>query len=215
MKVSAAIPVMAVVGMASAQNCPPVGQKNADGLESCDPKVQYPNLFCVAMGDCFFLEGGGAVIPSTTSGSAAPTTTSCPAPGTTDAAGEYSCNPAHQYPDGQVCVLKGNCYFLEGTGLNTASASQAASSTASCPAPGSTSTDGDYSCNPAHQYPDGQVCVLKGGCYFLEGTGLLTSTPSGQPTKPTAAPTVVTAGGAHQTALGGLAAAVGFVAAML
>ncbi|KAK4615853.1 hypothetical protein CLAFUW4_10319 [Fulvia fulva] len=36
----------------------------------------------------------------------------CPAPGMTDSVGRYSCNPAHQYPDGQICDLVDGCYFL-------------------------------------------------------------------------------------------------------
>ena len=39
--------------------------------------------------------------------------TTCPAPGSTDSQGRYSCNPAHQYPNGQTCELVEGCYFLE------------------------------------------------------------------------------------------------------
>ncbi|KAH6686934.1 hypothetical protein F5X68DRAFT_208257 [Plectosphaerella plurivora] len=114
-----------------------------------------------------------------------PTMTGCPAPGTTTEDG-YSCNPAHQYPPGELCVLIGDCYFLRGTGLLTSiiGGNGTATGTAppyptgttadGCPAPGTTTEDG-YSCNPAHQYPDGEECVLIDGCYFLRGTGLLTS----------------------------------------
>lgn len=36
----------------------------------------------------------------------------CPAPGSTDSMGRYSCNPAHAYPAGQTCKAVDNCYYL-------------------------------------------------------------------------------------------------------
>lgn len=36
-----------------------------------------------------------------------------------------------------------------------------------CPAAGSTNSNGQYSCNPAHQYPAGQTCVMQNGCPYL------------------------------------------------
>ncbi|PPJ56578.1 hypothetical protein CBER1_01842 [Cercospora berteroae] len=51
----------------------------------------------------------------------------------------------------------------------------AAQSTPSCPAPGSHDSQGRYSCNPAHQYPAGQICDLVDGCYFLRQPGPVVS----------------------------------------
>src|SRR5688572_28350407 len=137
MKVSTAIPVLAAVGMASAQSCPAPGETNAAGDYSCSPAHEYPDgQLCVLKDGCYYLEGTGAIVPTTT-GSAAPTTTaSCPAAGETNSAGDYSCNPAHEYPDGQLCVLKAGCYYLEGTGaiVPTTTGSAAPTTTASCPA---------------------------------------------------------------------------------
>ena len=108
----------------------------------------------------------------------------CPAPGTTAADGRYSCNPAHSYPTGQVCSLVDGCYYLRtetpgvyatpsatvslGTPVYFTSTSSAPKSSASCPAAGSTDSQGRYSCNPAHAYPNGQTCELTSGCYFLK-----------------------------------------------
>ncbi|KXS95983.1 hypothetical protein AC578_8080 [Pseudocercospora eumusae] len=120
-----------------------------------------------------------------------PTTTSapCPAPGTNGPDGRYSCNPAHQYPDNQFCLLDSGCYYLvnQGPGVSaTPTASTPSSPTTptaspSCPAPGTNSTDGRYSCNPAHQYPENQFCLLDGGCYYLvnQGPGVSVSAPGG------------------------------------
>lgn len=75
------------------------------------------------------LSSSSAAEPSTAT-SAAPAATSssaCPAPGDTDSQGRYSCNPAHQYPSGQECVLVDGCYFLSTT-LPTSSAHNATSS---------------------------------------------------------------------------------------
>ena len=163
---------------------------------------------------------------------------SCPAPGETNAAGDYSCSPAHEYPDGQLCVLKDGCYYLEGTGaiVPTTTGSAAPTTTASCPAAGETNSAGDYSCNPAHRYPN-QVCALIGGCYFLRGLGGNVTYTSVHPlsTKGPAVPTtivissngvpvstavvsqpthVITAGASQLSAAGGLVI-LGFIAALL
>ncbi|GAO15576.1 hypothetical protein UVI_02050090 [Ustilaginoidea virens] len=64
---------------------------------------------------------------------------------------------------------------------------------ARCPTPGSTDSQGRYSCNPAHQYPTGQTCQVVNGCYFLmNGSGLQ----------------AVSAGAASLSAAGALAVAV-------
>ncbi|KAI5364118.1 hypothetical protein Slin15195_G097760 [Septoria linicola] len=110
---------------------------------------------------------------------------SCPAPGETGADGRYSCNPAHSYPEGQICQEDGGCYYLrvEGPGVYaTPSATVSVPeyrTTSACPAPGSNGPDGRYSCNPAHSYPEGQICQEDGGCYYLrtEGPGVY-ATPS-------------------------------------
>ncbi|KAF7197416.1 Vacuole-localized protein 4 [Pseudocercospora fuligena] len=99
-------------------------------------------------------------------------TTSCAAPGSYDSQGRYSCNPAHQYPAGQTCQFVGGCPVLVN---GTTSTSSAPSSTPTCPAAGSTDSKGRYSCNPAHQYPEGQTCALVDGCYFLVGGDVYTT----------------------------------------
>ncbi|KAG6111843.1 hypothetical protein E4U31_004004 [Claviceps sp. LM219 group G6] len=38
---------------------------------------------------------------------------------------------------------------------------------AECPAPGYSDSQGRYSCNPDHQYPEGQQCKEIDGCLFL------------------------------------------------
>ncbi|EXV03148.1 hypothetical protein X797_004271, partial [Metarhizium robertsii] len=99
------------------------------------------------------------------------TAAACPAPGSTDSQGRYSCNPAHQYPNGQSCVAFQGCYFLCGSdGKPVDNAPAPTETAAACPAPGSTDSQGRYSCNPAHQYPNGQSCVAFQGCYFLCGS---------------------------------------------
>ena len=144
-------------------------------------------------------------------------TASCPPAGQTNAAGDYSCNPAHEYPSGQACALIGDCYFLRGMGVVVPTSTSAAQPSATCPPAGQTNAAGDYSCNPAHQYPNGQVCALIGGCYFLRGTGLQTSSMGGMATstmggmtQTTAAPaqtSIVIAGAGRMQAAGGLFAA--------
>ena len=103
--------------------------------------------------------------------SAAEATPPCPLPGATNAAGEYSCNPAHQYPSGQTCAPIGGCYYLRGMGNVPPTSSSSAQLAQSCPPAGDTNAAGEYSCNPAHQYPSGQTCAPIGGCYYLRGMG--------------------------------------------
>ncbi|KAG6124491.1 hypothetical protein E4U12_008194 [Claviceps purpurea] len=95
----------------------------------------------------------------------------CPAPGFSDSQGRYSCNPAHQYPEGQQCKEIDGCLFLtDASGkpvINKTTSSGAAQPTSACPAPGFTDSQGRYSCNPAHQYPAGQQCKEIDGCLFL------------------------------------------------
>ncbi|KFY94722.1 hypothetical protein V500_03097 [Pseudogymnoascus sp. VKM F-4518 (FW-2643)] len=105
----------------------------------------------------------------------------CPAPGSTDSQGRYSCNPAHQYPNGQTCDLVDGCYYLSSGGkpIENTTASAQPSQTPACPAPGSTDSQGRYSCNPAHQYPNGQTCDLVDGCYYLSSGGMpIENTPA-------------------------------------
>ncbi|KID94989.1 hypothetical protein MAJ_09063, partial [Metarhizium majus ARSEF 297] len=80
------------------------------------------------------------------------------------------------YPNGQSCVAFQGCYFLcgsdgkpvdNGPAPATGAVQPPQPSGAACPAPGSTDSQGRYSCNPAHQYPNGQTCVVVDGCYVL------------------------------------------------
>ncbi|KAG6056160.1 hypothetical protein E4U17_002434 [Claviceps sp. LM77 group G4] len=95
----------------------------------------------------------------------------CPAPGFSDSQGRYSCNPAHQYPEGQQCKEIDGCLFLTDANgkpvISKTTSSGAAQPTSACPAPGFTDSQGRYSCNPAHQYPAGQQCKEIDGCLFL------------------------------------------------
>ncbi|KAF1976966.1 hypothetical protein BU23DRAFT_565619 [Bimuria novae-zelandiae CBS 107.79] len=125
-----------------------------------------------------------AAVASFASAQTTSTASSCPAPGATDSQGQYSCNPAHAYPSGQQCLLVDGCYFLSSTLASSSSSAPPASSSSACPAPGATDSQGRYSCNPAHQYPSGQSCLLVDGCYFLSST-----LPSSASSAPTSAPT--------------------------
>ncbi|KXT02344.1 hypothetical protein AC578_166 [Pseudocercospora eumusae] len=60
-------------------------------------------------------------------------TSSCPAAGSTDSKGRYSCNPAHKYPEGQTCSLVDGCYFLVGGNVYTTEVQTAY--TTYCPQP--------------------------------------------------------------------------------
>ncbi|KAG8420885.1 hypothetical protein J3458_002808 [Metarhizium acridum] len=184
----------------TAAACPASGSTDDQGRYSCNPAHQYPNgQTCVAINGCYFLCGAdGKPVDNKPSGSAQPPqpTAACPAPGSTDSQGRYSCNPAHQYPNGQTCVAIDGCYFLCGADgkpvdNKPSGSAQPPQPTAACPAPGSTDSQGRYSCNPAHQYPNGQTCVAIDGCYFLCGADgkPVDNKPSGsaQPPQPTAA----------------------------
>ncbi|EME39457.1 hypothetical protein DOTSEDRAFT_75206 [Dothistroma septosporum NZE10] len=50
----------------------------------------------------------------------------CPAAGSTDSMGRYSCNPANQYPAGQTCQQVDSCYFLIGAAPSASGYSSAA-----------------------------------------------------------------------------------------
>src|SRR3546814_17707575 len=66
----------------------------------------------------------------------------------------------HQYPNGQTCNVIDGCYYLcdsNGKPVSNSVSSAAPTQTPTCPAPGSTDHPGRYSCNPAHQYPNGQT----------------------------------------------------------
>ncbi|KAG6308872.1 hypothetical protein E4U45_005972 [Claviceps purpurea] len=118
----------------------------------------------------------------------------CPAPGFSDSQGRYSCNPAHQYPEGQQCKEIDGCLFLtDASGkpvINKTTSSEAAQPTSACPAPGFTDSQGRYSCNPAHQYPEGQQCKETDGCLFLtdaNGKPVINKTTSSGAAQPTSA----------------------------
>ncbi|KAF2438154.1 hypothetical protein P171DRAFT_437223 [Karstenula rhodostoma CBS 690.94] len=98
---------------------------------------------CTSDQQCAFnvcnLEEGfcnGALLSSASSSATAPPATSsaaaCPAPGSTDSQGRYSCNPAHQYPSGQECIVVDGCYFLSST-VSSVTTSSTTSSTTSLP----------------------------------------------------------------------------------
>jgi len=206
--------------------CPAPGSTDNKGRYSCNPAHQYPNgQTCNVIDGCYYLCDSNGKPVSNSVSSAAPTQTpTCPAPGSTDNQGRYYCNPAHQYPNGQTCNVIDGCYYLCSNGKpisNTVSSAQP-TQTPTCPAPGSTDSQGRYSCNPAHQYPNGQTCKAIGGCYFLcdSNGNPINNNPTAQPTKssPSAQPVtptrtgvpVVTAGAAHVKGAGMLVlAAVG------
>ncbi|KAG6104060.1 hypothetical protein E4U31_002252 [Claviceps sp. LM219 group G6] len=112
-----------------------------------------------------------SLVLSTIIGAGLAAAAECPAPGFSDSQGRYSCNPAHQYPEGQQCKEIDGCLFLtDASGkpvINKTTSSGAAQPTSACPAPGSSDSQGRYSCNPAHQYPEGQQCKEIDGCLFL------------------------------------------------
>ncbi|KAF7188153.1 Vacuole-localized protein 4 [Pseudocercospora fuligena] len=209
---STAATLAAIFGYAAAQNaygasttapasypsttaaCPAPGTTGSDGRYSCNPAHQYPeNQFCVESDGCYYLVKQGPGVTATPSSTAtAPaypsSTSACPAPGTNGPDGRYSCNPAHQYPENQFCILSDGCYYLvnQGPGVSATPSGTAPSyptASASCPAPGTNGTNG-YSCNPAHQYPEGQQCQLVNGCYVLTQPGPGVSAPAGYPSKP-------------------------------
>ncbi|TQV94357.1 hypothetical protein V2A60_002609 [Cordyceps javanica] len=179
--------------------CAAPGDYDAKGRYSCNPAHQYPNgQSCKTIDGCPLLAdaNGNAIIKgqtgsSTTCDGPAPTG-ACAAPGERDGKGRYSCNPAHQYPNGQSCVQIDGCYVLcEGNNTpvtTTGTGSPQPTGTGSCAAPGERDGKGRYSCNPAHQYPNGQSCAQIEGCYVLcEGNNTpVTTTGTGSP-QPTGA----------------------------
>lgn len=91
--------------------------------------------------------------------------------------------------DAQCAFNTCNDGFCNGLPLSASSVSSsapAASSSPACAAPGTNDSQGRYSCNPAHQYPAGQQCILVDGCYVLQSTA--TSSASGAPTSTPTAP---------------------------
>ncbi|KAG5997834.1 hypothetical protein E4U52_002697 [Claviceps spartinae] len=198
MKTSLVLSTIIGAGLAAAAECPAPGFSDSQGRYSCNPAHQYPEgQQCKEVDGCLFLTdaSGKPVINKTTSSGAAQPTSACPAPGFSDSQGRYSCNPAHQYPEGQQCKEIDGCLFLtDASGkpvINKTTSSGAAQPTSACPAPGSSDSQGRYSCNPAHQYPEGQQCKEIDGCLFL-------CDASGKPviSKPTS---VVTSGAAQPT----------------
>lgn len=204
--------------------CAAPGEYDSQGRYSCNPAHQYPNgQSCKDIDGCpLLVDAAGKPIVKTGTTSAQPSatpTSACAAPGEYDDKGRYSCNPAHQYPGGQVCKIIDGCPLLCGSDgkpvieTSVTSAQPTATQTSACAAPGEYDSQGRYSCNPAHQYPNGQVCKIIDGCPLLCGgdgkpiaTAPATATPTGQPP-------VVTAGAAALQ--GGSALAIAAVALLL
>lgn len=212
MKASTVLSLAASFAAAYAYDCPGPGETNAAGDYGCNPAHQYPEgQKCEAVdGDCYVIKAGS--------------TYDCPGPGETNAQGDYGCNPAHQYPEGQHCeAVDGDCYVIKGMPMTGTVTSSAPAPTSTCPPAGSTDSKGQYGCNPAHEYPNGQLCVLLGDCYILEGTGGPTMTPhSGthtfEPTHtlpPAVTSAIPTAGAAQLSGAGGLAALAFYAAALV
>lgn len=119
MKAAAVLSSLAALAVVSAESCAPPGATAASGDVGCDPAKDYPNEACALIGDCHYLRGLGAIVPTSTGGAQPTPTASCPPAGETNAAGDYSCNPAHDYSaQQQACALIGDCYFLRGLGVN-------------------------------------------------------------------------------------------------
>ncbi|KAM3499165.1 hypothetical protein MY10362_007558 [Beauveria mimosiformis] len=169
--------------------CAAPGDYDSQGRYSCNPAHQYPNgQSCKTVEGCPLLcdANGQPIIKATgtvTSSAAEPTST-CAAPGDYDSKGRYSCNPAHQYPNGQTCKEIDGCPLL-------ADADGQPIYKSTCAAPGDYDSQGRYSCNPAHQYPNGQTCKVIDGCPLLcdaSGNAIATSTSAGG-AKPTSTDT--------------------------
>ncbi|KAF9729617.1 hypothetical protein PMIN06_003274 [Paraphaeosphaeria minitans] len=83
---------------------------------------------------------------------------------------QSSCTKDEQCAFNTCNLQQGLCNgFLSSSASSSATAPPATSSTA-CPAPGSTDNQGRYSCNPAHQYPLEQQCIVIDGCYYISPT---------------------------------------------
>lgn len=153
------------------------------------------------------------------SGVAIATAADCAAPGAYDKQGRYSCNPAHQYPNGQTCPMIDGCPLLcDATGKPITSATTTAMPTGTtgprtCVAPGAYDWKGRYSCNPAHQYPNGQTCIVVEGCPLLcDANGQTIINKNG--TQPTPPP-IITNGGSSLVAGSGVALIAVVFAALL
>ncbi|EGX90382.1 hypothetical protein CCM_06802 [Cordyceps militaris CM01] len=189
---------------------------------------QYPNgQRCVTIDGCPLLAdaNGQPIVKggSTGTSSAAQPTSTCVAGGSYDAKGRYSCNPAHQYPNGQTCISIDGCPLLADAngqpivngGSTSSAAAQPSSTNPACAAPGEYDGQGRYSCNPAHRYPDGQLCKVTDGCPLLcgaDGKPIVragNNTSAGTNGQPTAGVPIVTNGGSV------LAGAMALVAAAL
>lgn len=181
------------------KSCPPAGEYDSKGRYSCNPAHEYPNgQKCATIDGCYFLtDADGKPIVSKPTQSA----TTCPRAGETDSKGRYSCNPAHEYPEGQKCVEVDGCYFLGDASKSKTMSAHPTQTGSVCPAPGSTDKLGRYSCNPAHQYPEGQKCVSIDGCFYLCDTNgkPIHNMPTGHP--------VITGGASSLQAAGALAVA--------
>ncbi|KAG5965323.1 hypothetical protein E4U56_001838, partial [Claviceps arundinis] len=111
------------------------------------------------------------------------------------------------YPEGRQCKQVDGCLFLcdnDGKPVIGSSASSGAAPPASaCPAPGLTDSQGRYSCNPAHKYPEGRQCKQVDGCLFLcdnDGKPVIgSSTSGGAPGAPGAPEATETTGATEAT----------------
>ncbi|KAG6087065.1 hypothetical protein E4U15_000153 [Claviceps sp. LM218 group G6] len=123
-----------------------------------------------------------SLILSSIIGAGLATAADCPAPGLTDSQGRYSCNPAHKYPEGRQCKQVDGCGLPLPPVIGSSASSGAAPPASACPAPGLTDSQGRYSCNPAHKYPEGRQCKQVDGCLFLcdnDGKPIIGSSTSG------------------------------------
>ncbi|KAK8141162.1 hypothetical protein G3M48_000671 [Beauveria asiatica] len=191
--------------------CAAPGDYDSQGRYSCNPAHQYPNgQTCKVINGCPLLcdASGNAIATGTVTSSAAQPTSTCAAPGDYDSKGRYSCNPAHQYPNGQKCQVIDGCPLLcdaSGNAIATGTVtSSAAQPTSTCAAPGDYDSKGRYSCNPAHQYPNGQKCQVIDGCPLLcdaSGNTIATSISAGgaQPTSTSAPPSKCAAPGDYDS----------------
>ncbi|KAM3548427.1 hypothetical protein ARSEF4850_009419 [Beauveria asiatica] len=172
--------------------CAAPGDYDSKGRYSCNPAHQYPDgQKCQVIDGCPLLcdASGNAIATGTVTSSAAQPTSTCAAPGDYDSQGRYSCNPAHQYPDGQTCKDIDGCPLL-------CDASGEPIYKSTCAAPGDYDSKGRYSCNPAHQYPDGQKCQVIDGCPLLcdaSGSAVTTGASAGGASAGGAKPTSTSA----------------------
>lgn len=179
MRSSTVFTIITGVAAVSAADCAAAGNYDGQGRYSCNPATQYPNgQTCKTIDGCPLLcDANGAPIlkgSGTTTGSTAQPTSTCVAGGGYDSKGRYSCNPAHQYPNGQTCNIIDGCHVLcdsNGTPIVSSTTSSAQPTTTNpankCAGAGDYDSLGRYSCNPAHQYPNGQTCKTIDGCPLL------------------------------------------------